>query len=262
MDVAGYDVFALRSQPSFLPAFALRTGTNLMNAATCAGFGHWGNRAYMLQYVSPENGGMVLTNELAHLHNLASVFDETLSTPSALIFAGESYARIYEQLKAAVPTARHGKKGFLDFWHVYRKADLPIYLLACNETGARQLALMRQGNYAAKIARAAFGDRWTPRDPAIPEADGCVDGSPLLIAADMDLRRAVRVQTLARQQRRQELMLAALPEQLREIYAPLLPGDGATTLLAIEKPVLQAAFGKEFSLNELQQAESGGEAYG
>ena len=49
-----YDkVDRLKRQPVFLPAFALRGGDgNLMNAASCVGFGHWGNHAYLLQYVS------------------------------------------------------------------------------------------------------------------------------------------------------------------------------------------------------------------
>ena len=40
-----YDnVERLKRQPVFLPAFALRGGNgNLMNAASCVGFGHWGN---------------------------------------------------------------------------------------------------------------------------------------------------------------------------------------------------------------------------
>lgn len=42
----------LKQQPVFLPAFALRSGDgNLMNAASCAGFGHWGDTAYMALYI-------------------------------------------------------------------------------------------------------------------------------------------------------------------------------------------------------------------
>lgn len=48
----------LKRQPVFLPAFALRAGDgNLMNAAGCAGFGHWGGAAYMVQYVCEEHSG-------------------------------------------------------------------------------------------------------------------------------------------------------------------------------------------------------------
>ena len=43
-----YDkVDRLKRQPVFLPAFVLRGGDgNLMNAASCVGFGHWGDHAY------------------------------------------------------------------------------------------------------------------------------------------------------------------------------------------------------------------------
>ena len=87
-----YDkVDRLKRQPVFLPAFALRGGDgNLMNAASCVGFGHWGNHAYLLQYVSRQNPGFFMNNELSHLYNLASVFSERLDTPQALLLAGES----------------------------------------------------------------------------------------------------------------------------------------------------------------------------
>ena len=55
----------LKRQPVFFPAFALRNaGGNLMNASGCAGFGHCGSTAYMTLYVSAQNTGFVMTNEL------------------------------------------------------------------------------------------------------------------------------------------------------------------------------------------------------
>ena len=100
-----YDkVDRLKRQPVFLPAFALRGGDgNLMNAASCVGFGHWGNHAYLLQYVSRQNPGFFMNNELSHLYNLASVFSERLDTPQALLLAGESYRSIYEMLSNQTP---------------------------------------------------------------------------------------------------------------------------------------------------------------
>ena len=76
----------LKRQPVFLPALALRVGAgNLMNAAGCAGFGHWGDAAYMVQYVCEAHPGFFMNNELAHLHNLSSVFSERLDTPQVKI---------------------------------------------------------------------------------------------------------------------------------------------------------------------------------
>ncbi len=184
----------LKRQPVFLPAFALRTGGgNLMNAAGCAGFGHWGDTAYMVQYVSENNPGFFMNNELAHPHNLASVFSERLDTPQTLLMAGESYRSIYAVLSKITPTQRNGKKGFVDYSQAYPRLGIPACLLSCDDTGALQLAIMRQTDYRAQIAQAAFGARWSPEDSRIPEADGQVDGNPLVIAVDMDLRRLGRM---------------------------------------------------------------------
>ena len=130
-----------------------------MNAAGCAGFGHWGSTAYMTLYVSAQNTGFVMTNELGHLHNLASVFSETLDTPQALILAGESYQSVYEVLTKKTLSKRHGKKGFVDYSEAYQKLSIPACLVSCDNTGVMQLAVMRQTDYRARIAQAAFGAR-------------------------------------------------------------------------------------------------------
>ena len=131
IDVTQNTVQSLSRQPTFLPAFAMRTGgINLMNAANCAGLGHWGDHAFMPQTVSPESAGMVLNNELTHLHNLGSIFDASRKTPSALILAGKSYREVFDQLQAVKPSARHGKKGFCDFSEVWRKTEISIHLLS------------------------------------------------------------------------------------------------------------------------------------
>lgn len=259
IDVSRDDVYGLKNQPVFFPAFEMRTGgTNMMNAANCAGFGHWGDKAYILQYVSEENAGMVLTNELSHLHGMASIFDRSLNTPSAMIFAGENYRQIYAQLQNTKPSKRHNKKAFFDFWDVYRKADIPIHLLSCDEMGAVQLALMRQPDYNAKIARAAIGELWTPADELFPEADGCVDGNPLVIAADMDIRRVERVWKAARLRGCAEIMVAAFPQQIEEVLCKVIPMDGTVTLLSMEKSVPEAAFGKDFTLHTVSRSPAAG----
>ena len=205
----------LKRQPVFLPAFTLRTGDgNLMNAAGCAGFGHWGDTAYMIQYVSEHSTGFFMNNEMAHLHNLASVFSERLDTPQALILAGESYPTVYKILTRKTTSDRNGKKGFVDYSQAYPRLGIPACLLSCDDTGALQLAIMRQTDYRARIARSAFGTRWKAEDERLPEADGHVDGNPLVIAVDMDLRRLDRVCRDARQQGRKEILVAALEGQM------------------------------------------------
>lgn len=257
IDVLQDNVEGLSRQSAFYPAFDLRDGeTNLMNAASCAGFGHWGNKGYMLQYVSPQSPGMYQTNELKHLHNLSSLFDLGFITPLAMIFAGPSYREVHERLRNKVPSSRHGKKGFLDFWDVYQKSELPIHLLSCDETGATQLALMKQPDYNARIARAAFGERWTPRDDILPEADGVIDGNrPLIIAADMDIQRVARTIADAKRIGAKEVLLAAFKSQMEELLMEAFPRDGMVVHLRIDQPVLTAAFGKSFSLYSMDDTD-------
>ena len=214
-----------------------------MNAAGCAGFSHWGSTAYMTLYVSAQNTGFVMTNELGHLHNLASVFSETLDTPQALILAGESYQSVYEVLTKKTLSKRHGKKGFVDYSEAYQKLSIPACIVSCDNTGVMQLAVMRQTDYRARIAQAAFGARWDSKDDGIPEADGHVDGNPLVIAVDMDLRRLDRVCTAAVRQGRKEIMVAALEGQMSGLLLSILPKNAPVRPLRINAQVLSVAFG-------------------
>lgn len=240
-----YDkVERLKRQPVFLPAFALRGGDgNLMNAASCAGFGHWGDQAYLLLYVSRRSPGFFMNNELSHLHNLASVFSERLDTPQVLLLAGESYRSVYEVLSDRTPSERNGKKGFVDYSQAYPRLGIPVFLVSCDNTGVMQLAIMRQPGYRARIAQAAFGARWRPEDDRLPEADGHVDGNPLVIAVDMDLRRLERVCRDACQQGRREILVAALEGQMSGLLLERFPRGAPVRALRINAQVLSVAFG-------------------
>lgn len=245
---AGIDTTAgrvddLGRQNVFLPAFTLRGGEgNLMNSACCAGFGHWADTAYMLYFVGRQSPGLYLSNELRHLHNLASVFDRSLRTPSALILAGESYAALYAQLQDHTPSPRHGRQGFVDFWAAYERVGLPVHLLACGDAGVIQLSVMRQSCYRARLARAAFGARWAEHDADIADADGHVGGRPLVIAVDMDLARLRRVCKSARALGRREVMVAALEEQMAGLLLDILPRDRSVRPLKIGPALLKSAF--------------------
>ncbi|MDR0861802.1 MAG: hypothetical protein LBN30_03375 [Oscillospiraceae bacterium] len=249
IDTALDGVDGLREQPAFYPAFALRNGgTNLMNAASCAGFAHLGDAAYMLQYVGADSRGMYLDNELRQLHNMSSVFGENLNIPKAVIFAGDSYAHLYERVHTAILPPKQSRHGYTDYAEVYRLADIPIHLLPCDEAGAFQLAVMSETEYIAKLARAAFGDRWKPADPDIPEADGSVSGTPLVIGVDMNVRRVEAVLAAAKNLGRREVMVAALKEQMRDFYLAALPKGKFVTPLGIGEDVLEVAFGKRLTL--------------
>ena len=241
----------LKHQPVFLPAFTLRTGDgNLMNAAGCAGFGHWGDMAYMILYVSETNSGFFMNNELSHLHNLSSIFSERLDTPQALILAGENYPAVYKILTRKTTSDRNGKKGYVDYSQAYPRLGIPACLLSCDDTGALQLAIMRQTDYRPRIAQAAFGARWKAEDDRLPEADGHVDGNPLVIAVDMDLRRLERICRDARQQGRKEILVAALDGQMSGLLLEHFPPNVPIRPLRINARVLSVAFGGECILGD------------
>jgi hypothetical protein len=249
IDTTRDNVDSLREQPVFYPAFALRNnGTNLMNAASCVGFGHWGDRAYMLQYVGADSKGMYLDNEIRQLNNLSSVFSANIRIPKVMIFAGDSYTQIYERVHNSLLPPKRSQRGYTDYAEVYKLSEVPIHLLPCDESGAFQLAVMCETEYITKIARAAFGQRWRPIDPDIDDADGSVDGAPIVIGVDMDVRRVLRVITTARNQGRREVMVAALKEQMRDFYLGILPKAKFVTPLGIGEDVLETAFGKHLTL--------------
>lgn len=111
----------------------------------------------------------------------------------------------------------------MDYSEAYQKLSIPACIVSCDNTGVMQLAVMRQTDYRARIAQAAFGARWDSKDDGIPEADGHVDGNPLVIAVDMDLRRLDRVCTAAVRQGRKEIMVAALEGQMSGLLLSILP---------------------------------------
>ena len=249
IDTLQDDVDALAQQPTFYPAFLLRVGEiNLMNAASCIGFGNWGNCAYMLQYVGADSRGMYQANEMAQFHNLSSVFSKALRYPKAMIFAGGSYSEVYDRVHRRVLPHSKSARSYIDYSEVYADLDIPIHLLSCDETGATQLVIMRQPDYNARIARAAFGER-IRADDEIPDADGRVDDFAFIVGVDMDVRRVLRIIEAARKLGRSEVVIAALPKQM-DFFTPLFADDELVTLRAIPEAVLQTAFGDAIRLFE------------
>lgn len=104
--------------------------------------------------------------------------------------------------------------------------------------------------YRTRIAQAAFGARWKPEDDRLPEADGHVDGNPLVIAVDMDLRRLERVCRDACQQGRREILVAALEGQMSGLLLDQFPRRAPVRALRINTQVLAAAFGENFSAGD------------
>ena len=103
---------------------------------------------------------------------------------------------------------------------------------------------------AAGAVPAAFGARWKAEDSRLSEADGQVDGNPLVIAVDMDLRRLDRVCRDARHQNRKEILVAALEGQMSGLLLDFFLKDAPIRPLRVNSKVLSVAFGGECALGD------------
>lgn len=81
--------------------------------------------------------------------------------------------------------------------------------------------------------------------------------APLITAADMDIRRVRRVIADAKRFGVKEILLAAFRIQMEGLLMELFPRDGMIARLSIEQPVLDAAFGKDFSLYSMENKGKG-----
>ena len=77
-----------------------------------------------------------------------------------------------------------------------------------------------------------------------------MDGNPLVIAVDMDLRRLDRVCRDARQQNRKEILVAALEGQMSGLLLDFFPKDAPIRPLRVNSKVLSVAFGGECVLGD------------
>jgi len=243
-------------QPVFYPSFDFRTGeTNIMANATSAGFGHWGGVAYMLHYVSQQSDSLYYTNEKGILSKLAYQFTNRSDTPAAMIFAGSDYPSVYRHVQKT-PPKRKRETAYLLFTEAYRKADIPVHLLSCDETGAVQLAIMRQPGYRTVIAKNGFAEDWVPQDADILEADGQVNGYTIAVAVDMDIKRIERIVADARILGRNKVLLVSLQGQCDGLLTQVYPKDGFIQHMPLKPEFIQRVFGKNL-LYDVGDAKAG-----
>ncbi|MFQ7748649.1 MAG: hypothetical protein ACLRJV_15925 [Eubacteriales bacterium] len=190
-----------------------------------------------------------MNNELSHLYNLASVFSERLDTPQAFFWP----ERAIGPFMKCSPTRPHrdgtGKRGFTDYSQAYPRLGIPVSLVSCDDTGAMQLAIMRQMDYRTRIAQAAFGAGGKPEVDRLPEADGHVDGNP----GDRGGHGPAPLGAVCRdacQQGRREILVAALEGQMSGLLLDQFPRRAPVRALRINTQVLAAAFGENFSAGD------------
>lgn len=120
----------------------------------------------------------------------------------------------------------------------------PVYLLPCDDTGVTQLQIMAQPDYRQRLTRLALKGHYRPPPPEYPCWDALFQGQPFVLAADMELRRVDAAYTLAREQGYSQLVLAALPQQVAEVWGPHYRDTGKARVFTMTEDAITQLLGK------------------
>ena len=215
---AGIDIFAtniedLATSPSlFLPALTRGRGRNPWGNTRTAAVAHLGDLSCALHYVCPGIGKLMLVEELNAFSNNTSILK---GHRQVLIFAGTSYSEILKELELLdIPE----ESRLISYGAAYRQATIPVYLLSCDDAGAKQLRIMSTPNYRKQFAMAALKAHYEPPPADAPAWDALYNGDPFVMAADMDLQRVDYAVQTARERGHRKIALAALGEQAEAVF--------------------------------------------
>lgn len=220
---AGLGVFAdrpeyLASPGVYLSAAAARRnplyqGNRVWAGCRLAGIVRLRDTAYLAHFVN--DGGMYFTTEMELLHKLAS----GRCPATACFYFADSYEDAASTVLHGTPASGQGRtNGLVPFHEACRRTDLPLHLAECSNTGALQLLLMNTPKYRDKAVRLLLGRDFHPPLPGLPDTDAVWNGIPLLIAADMDVKRIGRACKTVRLHGCAPPILVALREQLPALH--------------------------------------------
>lgn len=192
----------------FFTAFGRGRGHNPWGSTRIAAVAHMGGVVYAVHYLYPEIGPVTLTDELAAFNSNTAHLG---CMRQSFFFAGDSYRAVLEELARERISKKPTKK--IPYREVYRTLREPIHLLSCDEVGAMQLKIMSIPHYRLKLTKAALAGHYRSPPEDIPEWDALYDGSPLITAADMNLRRVEAGIRKARELGCAHVALLSLQEQ-------------------------------------------------
>jgi hypothetical protein len=237
------DIFLDRNEllfhtPSmFLSTLTRERGANPWGSTRVAAIAHLGDLFCAIHYVCPGIGKLSLADELTIFSNQTARFSDT---KRAFIFAGERYKDILAELEADTQT----DSKLISYGGGYRCLQLPIHLLSCDNTGAVQLQIMAQPDYRARLAKAALKEEYQSPPLDVPVWDAIYRDRPLVIAADMDLRRLDAAIQAARGRGIKKIAVAALEGQARTVLIPRCQSTGHARVFALTNEVISAVTGR------------------
>ena len=228
----------LNNTPSmFLSTLTRERGANPWGSTRVAAIAHLGDLFCAVHYVCPGIGKLSLTDELTAFSNQTAQFP---GSKRAFLFAGESYKDILTELEA--DTQADSK--LISYGGAYQCLQLPVHLLSCDDTGAVQLQIMAQPDYRTRLARAALKEEYQPPPLDVPVWDAIYRDRPLVIAADMDLRRLDAAIQAARGRGIKKIAVAALEGQARAVLIPRCQSTGHARVFALTNEVISAVTGR------------------
>ena len=221
----------------FLSAITRGRGSNPWGSTRVGAIAHLGDLFCAVHYVCPGIGKLALTDELTAFANQAARFP---GTKRAFIFAGESYKNILSELETDIQTDAK----LISYGGAYRCLQLPVHLLSCDDTGAVQLQIMAQPDYHTRLAQAALKEEYQQPPLDVPVWDAIYRGKPLVIAADMDLRRLDSAIQTAQDQGIKKIAIAALEGQARTVLIPRYQAAGQARVFALTKEAIMEVTGR------------------
>lgn len=223
----------------YLTALSRITGSNPWGSTRIMALIHLGNMICGVYPIGSDDEKMSLNDELTALNNNTARFS---CKRRGIIFSGDSYEAI--QTALSTPTEHPEKSKYISFGDAYARTSLPTFLIPWNETGALQMHMMRHPDFRTRMTAAALGSHWVSPPKEHPEWDAVYDNMPLIMAADMDLRRIGAAILRARSCGCAPVCLAALRGQTN-ILKKLFKAD------ALVKKVLSFSMEKEEIRREL-----------
>ena len=221
----------------FLSAITRGQGINPWANTRIAAIAHLGDLFCAVHYVCPGIGKLALTDELTAFANQTARFP---GAKRAFMFAGESYKDIHAELEANSQSDTR----LISYGGAYRCLQLPVHLLSCDDTGAVQLQIMAQSDYRTRLARAALKEAYQPPPLDVPVWDAIYQGRPLVIAADMDLRRLDAAVQAASDQGLGRIAIAALEKQATTVLIPRYQNNGQARVFALTGEAISQVTGR------------------
>ena len=221
----------------FLTAAGRGRGRNPWGSARTAALLHVGDLLCAAHYVCPDIGRLCPMDELSAFQNNTARLPGTRS----FLFCGESYSDMLTELDKPISTE---ESKLMAYGAAAQWFQQPVYLLSCDDTGVTQLQIMAQPDYRQRLTRLALKGHYRPPPENVTCWDALFQGQPFVLAADMDIRRIEMACALARERGYEQIALAALPQQVAEVWGPHYRDTGKARVFTMTEDAITQLLGK------------------